>query len=304
MKRMIASALVIIAAMATCACAQIDARGVMVMNLKSESVLYVQDEHKRVAPASLTKIMTMFLLLDDIKSGRARLTDTVRVSKRAAETKGSSMGLKAGERVPLSEIMKGVAVASGNDASVAAAEHVSGSVSKFVARMNAKARELGLKNTRFTNPHGLPPADGQYTTARDMLVLTKKYLEAHPYALEYHSTPLITHGSKTTTNKNELLGTCAGVDGVKTGWIQASGHNLVSTARRGDVRILCVVLGASTSKAEADESRFLIEAAFNTVKSGGAYKISSQLADRKSLLEAEEENKKTVEKSAVPRKKS
>lgn len=279
-KRITAAAMLALFFFVSRASADIDARGAMVMNLRSESVLFVHDENVRVAPASLTKIMTMFILLDDIKSGRADLSDKVAVSKNAASTKGSSMGLAAGERVPLYEIMKGIAVASGNDAAVAAAEHISGSEKKFVARMNEKARKLGLRNTRFTNTHGLPPAEGQYTTARDMLILTKRYLEAHPYALEYHSTPAITHGKKTTTNKNELLGTCDGVDGVKTGWIQASGHNLVSTARRGDVRILCVILGASTSKAEADESRFLIEAAFRTVKSGGSYKISHQLAER------------------------
>lgn len=279
--KILASAL----AVATLSCAapssaEIDARGVMLMNLKSESVLYVQSENDRVPPASLTKIMTMYILLDMLDEGKLKLTDMVRVGQRAAETKGSSMGLKAGERVPLSEILKGVAVASGNDAAVAAAVHAAGSEQRFVALMNAKARSLGLKNTRFTNPHGLPPAKGQYTTARDMLFLTKSYLEKHPEALAYHSMTEVTHGETTTTNKNRLLGSCDGVDGVKTGWIRASGFHLVSTAQRGDIRILCVLLGASTTQAETEESRFLIEAAFKTVASSGSYKVAHQLRDR------------------------
>lgn len=259
---------------------EVDARGVMVMNMKSGSILYVQNENARIAPASLTKIMTMYVLMDMLEQGELRLDDRVRISRAAAETKGSSMGLKAGEVVPLERLIAGISIASGNDASVAAAEFACGSVKKFVAKMNAKARQLGLKDTKFTNPHGLPPAAGQYTTARDMLYLTKSYIETHPKALRYHNTPKITHGKTTTTNKNGLLGTMEGVDGVKTGWIQASGHNLISTCKRGDVRIICSLLGSSSSKAETEESRFLIEAAFKTVASGGSYKISQQLAER------------------------
>lgn len=279
-----AAAIAVLALVLACTCAnaaaRVDARSAMVMNLKSSSVLYVQNENARIPPASLAKVMTMYIIMDRLAGGRVKLTDRVTVSRRAAETQGASMGLRAGERVTLGELMRGIAVASGNDASVAAAEHIAGSEKKFVAMMNAKARAIGLKDTRFTNPHGLPPAEGQYSTARDLLYLTKKYLEDHPSALDYHSMLAITHGTKTTTNKNHLLATLDGADGVKTGWINASGHNLISTAKRGDVRILCVVLGCESSAIETEESRFLIEAAFKTVASGGSYKIAQQLAER------------------------
>ena len=262
------------------ATASVDARGVMIMNLKSESVLYLQKENRRVPPASLAKIMTMYVVMDELEAGKIKRTDRVRISAKAAATGGANMGLKAGERVVLEELIKGVAVASGNDASVAVAEHIAGSEARFVAMMNAKAKKLGLKNTRFANPHGLPPAQGQWTTARDMLHLAKSYLETHPDALPYHSILEVTHGKTTTTNKNKLLKLCPGTDGIKTGWIQASGFSLVSTAKRGDVRILCVLLGASKSQAMTDESHFLLEAAFKTVESGGVDKVKYQLAER------------------------
>jgi D-alanyl-D-alanine carboxypeptidase (penicillin-binding protein 5/6) len=260
-----------------------DARGVMIMNLKSESVLYIQNENKRVPPASLAKIMTMYVTMDALEAGKVSLADSVRISARAAATGGASMGLEAGERVGLDELIKGVAAASGNDAAVAVAEYIAGSEAKFVAMMNAKAKKLGLRNTRFTNPHGLPPSGGQWTTARDMLYLTKSYIETHPDALPYHSILSVTHGETTTTNKNKLLTLCPGVDGMKTGWIQASGYSLVSTAKRGDIRILCALLGASKSQAMTDESHFLLEAAFKTVESGGVNKVKYQLAEREAI---------------------
>lgn len=265
------------------------ARGVMVMNMKSNSVLYLQDADRRVPPASLAKIMTMHLVLDGVDKGRYKLTDVVRVSKRAASTGGAKMGLMAGDRLTLEQLLRGVAAASGNDASVAVAEYAAGSVERFVSMMNARARELGMKNTRFANPHGLPPAKGQYTTARDMMTLSHSYITKHADALaKYHSLASVTHRSKTTTNKNPLLGTCDGVDGLKTGWIQASGHSLITTARRGDVRIIVSLLGAETNEDEEAESRFLIEAAFSTVASGGTNKVIHQLAERASAKERQE----------------
>ena len=272
----------------------------MIMNLKSESVLYIQDENRKIPPASIAKIMTMYLIMDRLDSGTISLADKVKVSVNAASQPGSTMGLKAGERVALGELVKGVAVASGNDAAVAVAEYISGSVPKFVAAMNVKAKALGMRNTTFTNPSGLPPATGQWTTAKDMLTLTKRYLEDYPDALPYHSMPSVTHGTTTTTNKNKLLKLCPGADGLKTGWIRASGFSLVSTAVRGDVRIVCVLLGASTSQAMTDESLFLMEAAFETVESGGANKVKYQLQERaKTRAETHEETKKEAEAKRV-----
>jgi fumarate hydratase subunit alpha len=262
---------------AVCAeAAALNAGAAILMNLKSESVLYVQNEDVRIPPASLTKIMTIYLAMDAVKQGRVTLEDNVKVSRRAASQPGARMNLKAGDVVPLGELLKGAAVASGNDASVAVAEYIGGSVEVFNRMMNIKAGALGMKRTVFKTPNGLPAA-GQETTASDMLILSKNYIEAHPEALAYHSIESITYNGKTTTNKNPLLRMYPYVDGLKTGWTKASKHNLIATAKSGDVRLVSVVLGAPTSSDLTYSSSFLIESGFRTVESGGRIKVASQL---------------------------
>ncbi|MDR1965249.1 MAG: fumarate hydratase [Synergistaceae bacterium] len=256
--------------------ASLEAWGAILMNLKSGSVLYVQSEDVQVAPASLAKIMTLHLAMDAIKDGRISLSDDVKVSRRASIQPGARMNLRNGDVVPLDDLLIGTAVASGNDAAVAVAEHVAGSVDAFNKLMNDKAGELGMSRTVFRNPNGLP-SKGQVTTAKDMLALSKSYIETHPDALRYHSIPQITYRGKTTTNKNPLLRMTPGVDGLKTGWTSASRHNLIATASSGDVRLVSVVLGAPTSGDLASGSSFLIEAGFRTVASGGAVKVIHQL---------------------------
>jgi D-alanyl-D-alanine carboxypeptidase (penicillin-binding protein 5/6) len=253
-------------------------RGAILMNLKSESVLYIQDENKKVPPASLTKIMTMYVASDAISAGKVSLSDSVKISKRAAGQGGSSLYLKEGDVVSLDLLMAGVAAVSGNDAAVAVAEHVSGSVSGFLRLMNAKASELGMKNTKFRNVNGLP-AKEQVTTARDMLTLSKNYIAEYPLNLRYHNIASIEYGGRVGTNKNPLLESCPGADGLKTGWIIASGYSLVGTARRGDIRLVSVVLGGVTSADMGRESLRLIEAGFKTVERGGKIKVRQFLEE-------------------------
>jgi D-alanyl-D-alanine carboxypeptidase len=238
-------------------------RSSILVDTSSGRVLYEQNADARIAPASITKVMTLFLLFDAIHEGRAQLGDQVVVSARAAATGGSRMGLKAGERVPLGEIIKGIAVVSGNDAAVAAAEHLSGDVQTFVRRMNAKARELGMYNSMFMTPNGLP-ASGQLTTARDLAKLAVAYLRLYPESLSIHSMTSYTHNQSTHRNANRLLGKCSGVDGLKTGFVCASGYNLAATAKRGDTRLLAVVLGAQTAGIRARETEKLLEAGFQS----------------------------------------
>ncbi|MDR1943943.1 MAG: D-alanyl-D-alanine carboxypeptidase [Synergistaceae bacterium] len=253
-------------------------RGAILMNLKSESVLYVQDENRKVPPASLAKIMTMYVAMDAVNDGRADLSDDVTISGRAASQGGSSLHLAEGDVVSLDLLLAGVAAVSGNDAAVAVAEYVGGSVPRFVRLMNAKAAKLGMKNTRFYNPNGLP-AEGQVTTARDMLTLSRSYIETHPDCLRYHSILSILYGGFVCTNKNPLLAACPGADGLKTGWVQASGFNLVGSVKRGDIRLISVVLGGEAPNDMADESLRLIEAGFKTVGSGGAIKVKEFLSE-------------------------
>lgn len=257
----------------------LDVRSAMLVDMSTGRLLYEQNADEPIPPASLTKVLSMFVAMDQVRAGKASLKDTVKVSRRAFSTGGSRMFLKQGETLTLDDLLEGMAVSSGNDASVATAEHIGGSVDNFVQMMNAKARALGMKNSVFRNPHGLPAA-GQHTTARDMLTLSRAYLAQYPEALRYHSTRYIKHNKVITTNKNPLLGNCEGADGLKTGWVFASGYNLISTVKRGKTRLLAVVLGAETTQARAQEVNRLVEAGFRSV-SGGGKSVAALLPDMK-----------------------
>ena len=245
----------------------VNVRSAIVLDVKTGRVLFEQNADARIPPASLTKIMSMLVTLDKVSARRVSLKDMVRVSRKAAREGGSKMHIRQGEIVTLDRLLMGMAVSSGNDASVAVAEHVAGSTPAFVRLMNAQARKLGMKNTSFKNPNGLP-APGQFTSARDMGRLARYYLKMYPNALRYHRTRRITHNGRTTTNKNPLLGVCPGADGLKTGWINASGYNIISTVKRKGVRLLVVALGARTPAVRAAEVRRLVEAGFEARKRG------------------------------------
>lgn len=241
--------------------AQLNVRGAIMMDLDTVKVIYRQNENKKIPPASLTKIMTMYLVFDAIKDKKISLNTKVKVSRKAARTGGSSMHLKTGETVTVKELLYGMAVASGNDACVAIAEHLAGSEQKFVKLMNQKAKRLKMNNTVFKTCNGLP-AKGQYTTAKDMLALSRNYIMVHPESLLYHNTKRYYHNRYRLKNNNPLLGTYKGADGLKTGWTTASGYNIVSTARRGGTRLLAVILGANSDRIRAKELRRLMDAGF------------------------------------------
>ncbi|MDR2819893.1 MAG: D-alanyl-D-alanine carboxypeptidase [Desulfovibrio sp.] len=239
------------------------------------AILFEQNADERIPPASLTKILSMFLAFDHIRAGRATLDSEVVVSRDAAHAGGSRMGLKKGRRVRLRELLLGMAVSSGNDASVAVAEFVGGSVPAFVNMMNAKAKKLGMADSYFCNPNGLPdPA--QRTTARDMLTLARAYLRAHPEAMRYHNTPALNFRGQVTWNKNPLLGQYAGVDGLKSGWIRDSGYNLIFTASRANKRLLAVTLGAPSARARGAEACRLLDAGF-LVRNNQAVSVAAAL---------------------------
>lgn len=265
------------AARSRTAAATLPVRAAILMDLQTGRVLYEERANTPIPPASLTKVMTSFLALDAVRAKRVKLGGKVRISRHAAGQGGSSMHLRAGERVPLVRLLTGMAVASGNDAATAVAEHVGGSSRNFVRSMNRKARQLGMRNTVFRNPNGLPAA-GQKTTARDMAVLSRAYLKAHPQALRFHNTRFFLHRGQTMRNTNSLLGRVKGVNGLKTGWTVASGYNLVVTAQRGKVRLLAVVLGGKTKVQRDEAARRLLEAGFHHPASPG--KIRQRLAQR------------------------
>ena len=199
----------------------LNVRSAVLMDARTGKILYSQNPDARIPPASLTKVMSMMVTFDAIRSGKVKLSDSIRVSRHAARQGGSRMGLRAGERVSLKRLLMGMAVSSGNDASMAVAERVGGSGRAFVKMMNRKARQIGMSSSTFKTPNGLPAA-GQYTTARDMARLGYVYLKNNPSALQYHRVRVLKHRGAVTRNKNPLLGACPGADGLKTGWVTAS----------------------------------------------------------------------------------
>jgi D-alanyl-D-alanine carboxypeptidase len=189
----------------------------------------------------------------------------VKISRKAGRTGGSKMFIQAGSEIPLKELLKGMAVVSANDASVAVAEYIGGNVEEFVQQMNRKARELGMNRSFFKNPNGLP-ARGQLTTARDMMILASNYLRRFPESLDLHSQQYYTHRDITQRNRNSLLGQYPDADGLKTGWIIKSGYHIVATAKRGNTRLIAVVMGAKTPAIRTRETEKLLDEGFRMVR--------------------------------------
>ena len=218
---------------------------------------FVRNAEKRFRPASLAKMMTLYLAFEAIKRGEAEFDDEVTISKKAWKMGGSQMFLEVGDKVKFVELVKGAAAVSANDGSLAIAEFLSGSEEVFVHQMNERAQALGMKNTRFVNPHGLP-RDGQYTTANDMAILGFHYVNEHPEAVEFHALPTYTYGGIKQKNWNPLLKLDQGVDGLKTGYLKASGYHILFSAKRDDRRLIGVLMGAETAGGRNDDALKLL----------------------------------------------
>ncbi|MBQ7456101.1 MAG: D-alanyl-D-alanine carboxypeptidase [Desulfovibrio sp.] len=239
----------------------LDVASAILFDLNTNTILYEQNADTPIQPASLTKIMSIYLALDTIAAGNARFDSPVIVSQKAANEGGSRMGIRAGEEIRLGELLLGMAVSSGNDASLAVAEFIGGTNESFIHAMNEKARKLGMTNTHFGTPNGLP-VKGQYTTARDMLTLARNYLRRYPWALSMHNTRFLKHQEYVSWNRNPLLAQYPGADGLKTGWVRASGFNMIFTAERNYHRLLAVILGAPDAMRRAVEACRMLDAGF------------------------------------------
>ena len=240
---------------------QCDAESAVLMDGLTGQVLYEQNPNLRIPPASFVKVMTLYLVYDAIRAGQMKMDDMVTVSERAWRMQGSKMFIKVGERVKVEDLMKGVAIASGNDSCIALAEHLSGSEETFVSKMNEKAKLLGLNDTQFRNADGMP-ADGQYITALDMAILSKRYIEDHPESLALHSTVEFEYNGIRQGNRNTLLQKNIGVDGLKTGHVEESGYHLTATAKRDEQRMIAVVMGCDKMNKRAPEAQKLLEYGF------------------------------------------
>jgi len=255
----------------------VNAKAAALLDFNSGQFLLEKNADEKIEPASLTKVMTLYLVEDGLKSGAITLKEMVTVSEYAQSMGGSQMFLKAGTQEPLEVLLKGIAVVSANDGCVAVAEHMSGKVEVFVDEMNRKARELGLTNTHFVNVHGLP-GDGQSTTARDMAILAYHYIKDYPQGLNLHSMQEFTYNNITQRNRNGLLKMNVGVDGLKTGYIKSSGYHLLATAQREGRRLIAVVMGAEKPKIREAEVLNLLNYGFRNfilkevLKKGGTVK--------------------------------
>jgi D-alanyl-D-alanine carboxypeptidase len=232
-----------------------------IMEADTGRVLYAVNEDERNFPASLTKMMTLYLAFDALNAGRLRLNDQIHISSRAASQAPSKIGLPPGATIRAEDAILALVTKSANDISVAIAEHIGGSESAFAEMMNTRARQLGMASTTFRNPHGLPNPD-QKTTARDLAVLARGLIYNHGRYYAYFSREEFTFNGVSHGNHNRLMSRFEGMDGIKTGFIRASGFNLAASAVRDGRRLIGVVMGGETAKSRDDHMADLLERAF------------------------------------------
>ncbi|AIK37776.1 MULTISPECIES: D-alanyl-D-alanine carboxypeptidase family protein [Bacillus] len=300
-----------------------EASSAIVIEQDTGKVLFEKSPNEKLPPASMTKIMTMLLIMEQVEKGKLKLEDKVRASEHAASMGGSQIFLEPGEEMTVNEMLKGIAIASGNDASVAVAEHIAGSEEGFVNMMNKKAKDLGLKNTHFQNPTGLPAKD-HYSTAYDMSIMAKelmKYPLIRKYTGKYEDYLRENTEKKFwLVNTNKLVRFYPGVDGVKTGFTTEAKYCLTASAEKNGMRVISVVMGAPTSKERNNQVTKLLDYAFGqyttkklykrgekiqTVKVGKGKKEKVDLvsSDNVSLLMKKGENMDKVKQEVIAEKK-
>lgn len=245
---------------------EIEAKSALLMEPCTGKLIYEKNIDEKFAPASVTKIMTMLLTMEAVDSGKISLEDKVTCSENAKKMGGSTMLLDTGEIRTVEELLKGVAIASGNDAAVALAEYLAGNEGDFVVLMNKRAEELGMKNTTFKNCNGLP-ADGHLSTANDIAIMSRELLK-HPKVLKYTGTYMdsITEGRKSPielVNHNKLVRFFDGCDGLKTGFTNEAKYCISATATRNGVRMLSVIMGAPTYKIRNRDASMLLNYGFS-----------------------------------------
>ena len=259
---------------------QLKASSYLVIDFQSGRHLVEHNIDERVEPASLTKMMTVYVVSRELAEGNIDLKDMVIVSEKAWRMTGSRMFIEVDKEVSIEELLKGVIVQSGNDASVALAEHISGSEEVFAQVMNQYAAELGMSGTNFMNSTGLPHPD-HYTTARDMARLAHALISEHPGIYEWHSIREYTFNGIKQHNRNQMLWRDDSVDGIKTGHTESAGYCLVASALRGDMRLISVVMGTDGTKARTRATQSLLNFAFRFYETHKLYEAGEAIAESK-----------------------
>lgn len=248
----------------------------VLMDAKTGKVLVAQNEHQRNPPASLTKMMTSYIADYEISKGNISASDLARVSEKAWRTPGSRMFIREGTQVKVADLLKGIVIQSGNDASVAMAEHIAGSEGAFADLMNQHATLIGMKNSHFSNATGLP-TENHYTTAFDLALLAEAIINDFPEYYSIYSEKYFTYNKIRQPNRNKLLWRDKTVDGLKTGHTEEAGYCLVASAERNGMRLISVVMGTNSEEARAQESQKLLAYGFRFFESVDLYAANEVL---------------------------
>ena len=275
-----------------------NAKSAIMIEASTGEILFQKNKDEKLAPASMTKMMSMLLIMEEIENGNLKWNEMITTSEKASSMGGSQIFLKVGEKMTVEDLLKGVAIASGNDAMVALAERVSGSEEQFVKRMNTRAQDLGLKNTNFINATGLT-ADNHYSSAYDMSLIAKELVK-HEKILEFTSTyeDYLRKDTKSPfwlVNTNRLVRFKEGVDGLKTGFTDEAGYCLTATMKKDNMRLITVVMKEeNTSKRSADTTKML-DYGFNI------YMVQTILDEKTTIEKKKVELGKTLTTEIVPK---
>ncbi len=252
------------------------AKSFLLIDANSGRVLAEKNIDKKIEPASITKLMTAYVVYKELESGRLTMDEEVTISKKAWRMKGSKMFVEVGKQVPVKTLLKGLIIQSGNDAAVALAEHIAGTESTFADYMNQYAQSLGMKNSHFVNSTGWPHKDHR-TTARDIATLSRAIITEFPEHYKLYKQKEFTYNGIRQYNRNKLLWRDKSVDGLKTGHTESAGYCLVTSAKRGDMRLISVVLGTKSEKARANISQALLSYGFRFYESNKLYGAAEPL---------------------------
>jgi D-alanyl-D-alanine carboxypeptidase (penicillin-binding protein 5/6) len=259
---------------------QLAATSYILMDAETGKVIVAHNENEQMPPASLTKLMTSYIAEREILEGRMALTDETLVSKKAWQTPGSRMFIEVGDLVSIEDLLRGIIIPSGNDASVAMAEHIAGTEDLFAQLMNKHAEKLGMQNTHFSNSSGLPPNEGEehYTSAYDLALLSHAIIYENSEFYPIYSERSFEYGPvKAQPNRNRLLGTNPDVDGLKTGHTDAAGYCLAASAKRDGMRLISVVMGTRSEDARAQETQKLLTYGFRFFRTAEVHKANTAL---------------------------
>ncbi|OEH48419.1 D-alanyl-D-alanine carboxypeptidase DacC [Legionella parisiensis] len=256
----------------------LNAKAYILIDVYSGKIIAEKNSEERLPPASLTKMMTLYVLSNALHHEQIHLTDNVRVSRDAWKIGGSRMFIKEGQQVPVEDLLKGIIVDSGNDACIAMAEHVGGTENSFTDLMNQQAQNLGMKNSHFTDSTGLPDPN-LYTTAKDLAILGRALIIDFPQYYDWYKQKWFTYNGIRQPNRNRLLWRDNQVDGIKTGHTNEAGFCLVSSAKRDNMRLLAVVLGEPSDSSRADDSEKLLNYGFRFFETHQLYKSGQSISE-------------------------